>query len=127
MPETSYTVHGVRILEYSAEGPLLDNDRAAMDIIGNASSSSAELVVIPIERFSLDFFQLRTRLAGDLLQRFVNYRLRLAIIGDLSKPLAESQALQALVRESNRGAQIWFLPTIDELKLKLAPAQKIPS
>ena len=121
MPETSYIVHGLRILEYSPDGPPIDNDRAAMDLIGDASSNSAELVVIPVERFSPDFFQLRTRLAGDLMQKFVNYRLRLAIIGDLSKALAESQALQALVRESNRGNQIWFLPCIDQLKQKLAP------
>jgi hypothetical protein len=122
MPETSYIVHGVRILEYSPDGPPIDNDRAAMDLIGNASSNSAELVVIPVQRFPPDFFQLRTRLAGDLLQKFVNYRLRLAIVGDLSKALAESQSLQALVRESNRGTQIWFLPSASELELKLAPA-----
>jgi hypothetical protein len=86
----AHIVHCVRILEYSPDGPPIDNDRAAMDLIGNASSNSAELVVIPVERFPPGFFQLRTRLAGDLMQKFVNYRLRLAIIGDLSKPLAET-------------------------------------
>jgi hypothetical protein len=127
MPETSSIVHGVRILAYPSDGPAINDDRAAMDVIGNAISHAAELVIIPVERFSADFFQLRTRLAGDMLQKFVNYRLRLAIIGDLSTALAESQSLQAFVRESNRGTQVWFLSSAEELRLKLAPTQTIPS
>ncbi len=127
MSEISYALHGLRILEYSAEGPILDNDRAVMDLIGEAMANSAELVVIPVGRFSPSFFELRTRLAGDLLQKFINYRLRLAIVGDLSKMLSESEALQAFISESNRGAQIWFLSCTDELRKKLALTQKVPA
>ena len=69
---------GLRVLECSAEGPILDSDRAVMDLIGKAMANSAVLVVVPAGSFSPDFFQLRTRPAGDLLQKFVNYRLRIA-------------------------------------------------
>jgi hypothetical protein len=94
-----------------------------MDLIGEAMANSAGLVVIPAGRFSPDFFQLRTRLAGGLLQKFVNYRLRLAIVGDLSRAMSESEALQAFISESNRGAQIWFLSSTDELRQKLTTTQ----
>ena len=118
------TIHGVRILEYPAEGPILSNDRAIMDLIADGRSHNADMVVVPTARFSAEFFQLRTRLAGDLLQKFVNYQLRLTILGDLSKEASESQSLQAFIRESNRGAHLWFLNTIQELEQKLAAAQE---
>jgi hypothetical protein len=114
------TIHGVRILEYPAEGPVLSNDRAIMDLIADGRSNSADMVVVPVARFSPEFFQLRTRLAGELLQKFVNYQLRLTILGDLTKESSESQSLQAFIRESNRGLHLWFLNTIEELEQKLA-------
>ena len=126
MSEISYVLHGLRVLEYSAEGPILDNDRAVTDLIGEAMANSAGLVVIPVGEFSPNFFELRTRLAGGLLQKFVNYRLRLAIVGDLSRAVSESEALQAFISESNRGAQIWFLSSTDELRQKLTSTQKVP-
>ena len=118
------TIHGVRILEYPAEGPILGDDRAVMDLIADGRSHNADMVVVSTARFSAEFFQLRTRLAGDLLQKFVNYQLRLTILGDLSKEASESQSLQAFIRESNRGAHLWFLNTIQELEQKLAATQE---
>ena len=38
---------------------------------------AARLIVIPGSRFHPDFFQLRTRRADEMLQKFVSYRLRL--------------------------------------------------
>jgi hypothetical protein len=126
MPEPR-TIHGIRILEYPAEGPILSNDRAIMDLIADGRSNSADMVVVPTTRFSPEFFQLRTRLAGDLLQKFVNYQLRLTILGDLTNEASESQSLQAFIRESNRGAHLWFLPTLDDLEEKLAATGKTPA
>ena len=39
-----------------------------------------------------------------------NYRIRLAIVGELPEPAASSTAFAALVRESNAGTQHWFVP-----------------
>jgi hypothetical protein len=94
-----------------------------MDLI--ARSSSAEMAVIPIKRFPPEFLQLRTRIAGDLLQKFVNYQLRLTILGDLTKEANESQSLQAFIRESNRGTHVWFLATHEELEQRLAATEKV--
>ena len=123
MPEPR-TVHGVCILEYSAEGSVLNNDRAIMDLIADARSRSADMAVVPATRFSPEFFQLRTRIAGDLLQKFVNYHLRLTILGDLPRQASESQSLRDFIRESNRGAHLWFLSTLEELEHKLADTKR---
>jgi hypothetical protein len=49
----------------------------------------------------------------------VNYRLRLAVLGDISRHVAESTALRDFVYESNQGNQLWFLGGVEELDERL--------
>jgi hypothetical protein len=119
----SYDLHGLRVVECAVEGPVLRNDQDAIVVIGEALAQAARLIVIPTVRLHPDFFQLRTQLAGEMLQKFVNYRLRLAIIGDLSALTSRSAALRAFINESNRGDAIWFLANIGEMEKRLAPQE----
>ncbi|MDF2835114.1 MAG: hypothetical protein K0Q63_754 [Paenibacillus sp.] len=57
------------------------------------------------------FFDLKTKLAGDILQKFTNYRVKLAIIGDFSG--YSSSSLKDFIYESNHGKQVFFLPTVE--------------
>lgn len=77
---------------------------------------------MPVTRLPPEFFSLRSGLAGHMTQKFVNYRFQLAILGDVSAHLAGSQALRDFVRESNRGRQLWFVATEEELNQRLAAA-----
>jgi hypothetical protein len=120
----SYDLHGVRVFECPAEGPPLPDDRDATAVIGEAIAQQARLVVIPAGRLNPDFFQLRTGVAGAMLQKFVNYRLRLAIIGDFSALAANSSALHAFIQESNRGEAIWFLANVGELEERLTGSER---
>ncbi|MEO8115259.1 MAG: DUF4180 domain-containing protein [Phenylobacterium sp.] len=104
------------------DGPLLASERDATDIIGETLGADAGLVVIPVARLGQDFFELRTRLAGEMLQKFVNYRRRVAIVGDISAQVEASEALRDFVRESNRGGSVWFVPDLQELERRLAGA-----
>ena len=65
------------------------------------------------------FLQLRSGLAGEFIQKFVNHRLAFAVIGDVDR-IAESEALRDFVRESNRGRSVFFLPDLDAFAAKLA-------
>ncbi|MFI5353354.1 MAG: DUF4180 domain-containing protein [Candidatus Binatales bacterium] len=123
MPDTSYDLHGVRVFECAAEGPLIRNDRDAADLINTAWEHHARLVVMPIERLGDDFFRLKTRIAGEVIQKFVTYRLRIAIVGDISRYVAESSALRDFVYESNRGDQVWFVASREELAGRVERAQ----
>ncbi|MGA2135550.1 MAG: DUF4180 domain-containing protein [Bryobacteraceae bacterium] len=67
-----------------------------------------------------DFFKLRTRIAGEFVQKFVTYRVRLAIAGDISGYLEGSSALRDFVVECNRGSQVWFVADAQELQTRLA-------
>jgi hypothetical protein len=112
----------MQVLTLPNEGPLIATDRDATDIIGEAFSVEANLVVIPVSRLSPEFFQLRSGIAGNIVQKFVNYRLRLAIIGDITAEVEASTALRDFVYESNRGKQLWFLPTAADLEDRLKSA-----
>ncbi|HZQ51967.1 MAG TPA: DUF4180 domain-containing protein [Bryobacteraceae bacterium] len=114
-----YDLHGSRVVELPAEGPLFESDRDAVDIIATASEYSPEFIVIPAERFGDAFFRLRTRVAGEIIQKFLTYRVRLVIVGDISKYLTESSALRDFVFECNSGSHVWFVSDIEELHQRL--------
>jgi hypothetical protein len=114
-------IHGVRVFVCAADGPKLASEHDATDFISAAIEQQAALVAIPVARLSDDFFRLSTRLAGEVVQKFVNYNVQLAIIGDLSIWTAASNALRDFVREANRGQAIWFVDDQHELERRLTP------
>lgn len=117
---TLETVHGVRVLRCAPDGPLLDGERAALDLIGDAMGQGAQLVAVPVERVPEEFFRLRSGLAGAVMQKFVTYRIRLAVVGDISRHVAGSTALRDFVHETNQGGHIWFLADDARLREKLS-------
>jgi hypothetical protein len=114
------SIAGFRVLMCPRDGELIRDERAAVDLIGDAFGVHADVVVIPAERLGEEFFQLRTRIAGDITQKFANYRLLLVILGDISSHVAASSALQDFVRETNGGGQLWFLSGPEELDTRLS-------
>ena len=81
-----------------------------VDILGNASYVNCTKVIIHSDSFESGFFDLRTGLAGEILQKFSNYRMRLAIVGDFSH--LKSRSWRNFIRESNRGKTVCFMPTV---------------
>ncbi|MFI6846660.1 DUF4180 domain-containing protein [Kitasatospora sp. NBC_00085] len=115
-------VAGATVLRLPAEGPAVRGERDAMDLIGDAMGHDAAWVVVPAARLGDDFFRLSTRVAGEISQKFVNYRIGLAVTGDISGHLAASSALRDFVYESNRGNQLWFVADAEEFGARLARA-----
>lgn len=112
-------IGGTRVLLFASTGPLLASPGDSNDFIGEAWSVSADLLAIPIERLGPDVLNLRTRVGGEIFQKFANYRLRCAIVGDISAALEGSGALRDFVREANDGPALWFVPDIDQLRARL--------
>jgi hypothetical protein len=83
-----------------------------LDIMADAGSQGCSRIIIHTESFSTDFFDLRTGVAGEILQKFSNYRMRLAIVGDFSDLVSKSW--RDFIHESNRGYTVSFLPSVDE-------------
>ena len=100
----------------AGEGPPIRSERDAVDLIAEAGAST---VVLPIERLDEEFFRLRSGLAGAIFQKFVNYGVRLIIVGDVSRYTDESEAFRGLVYETNRGQHVWFVPTLEAAKQRI--------
>ena len=114
-------LYDVHILVCKPAGKKLKSERDALDLIGEAMESGAELILVPVERFEDDFFHLKTRLAGEIIQKFVTYRRRLVILGDISRYVAQSHAFEDFVYETNRGNHVWFITNLQELDERLKP------
>ncbi len=117
---TVKVIEGVRVA--TAEGQGLHMEADALALIAKALEQRADWLVVPVKDIAHDFFRLKTGLAGAVCQKFVNYGVRLAIMGDTSYHVSHSDAFKAFIRESNRGRQIWFVKDMEELQERLAGA-----
>ncbi len=122
--DTLVTLHDVRVLRCAPDGPPLDGEQAALDLIGDAYGHDAQLVAVPVARVPDAFFRLASGVAGAVTQKFVNYRLRLAVVGDVSGHVAGSEALRDYVRETDRGGHVWFVADDAALDAKLGDTRK---
>ena len=113
-------VSGHPVLVLAATGEPVGSEQDALDVVGAVLFGSIQTVVIPVERLDPGFFSLSTGIAGAFVQKFVNYRRRLVIVGDTTARQAASSALRDWVREANRGPDVWFVADESELRSRLA-------
>lgn len=123
MPSQLHDLSGFRVLELDRSGLPIGSYRDAVELIGEAAAKKAEFVALPSERLAPAFFDLKTQVAGEMVQKFSIYGVRLAIVGDVSKAVESSTAFRDFVRESNRGQTIWFVENFESLKGRLLPSK----
>jgi hypothetical protein len=93
---------------------------SAVELIGETFLTPITTVAIPAGRLDPAFFVLSTGVAGEFVQKFVNYKRRLAIVGDISAQVAASDALRDWIYESNRRSDLWFVTDLAQLEDRLA-------
>jgi hypothetical protein len=82
--------------------------------MANAQYLGADTLILFEHQLCPEFFDLRSGMAGEILQKFSNYRMKLAIIGDFKK--YPSKSLRDFIFESNKGGKILFLSSVEEAK-----------
>jgi hypothetical protein len=105
------------VAELTDESAMLSEVQDVLDVMGDASLNGSNRIIIREETLHPDFFRLHTGIAGEILQKFSTYDVKLAVVGDFSK--YKSKNLQDFIRESNRGNRIFFVPSHDEAIKKL--------
>lgn len=110
---------GIRVLHLEAEGEPISTPDDASDLVGSAWSHNAQMIAVPVTRLDPEFFRLRSGIAGEITQKLVNYRIRLAVVGDITEQVEASDALRDFVWESNLGEHIWFVADEEALADKL--------
>ena len=93
--------------------PVISSTQDMLDLMATVRyEHDATALVIPASSLEDRFFSLKTGLAGEILQKFSNYAMKLAIVGDFSE--YKSKPLQDFIRECNRGNLVYFKNTEEE-------------
>ncbi len=114
------TKNGVAIIKHGTSEELLITDtQSALDLMATVKyETGCDKIAISKSAVAEDFFVLSTGIAGEILQKFVNYRVKLAIIGDFSR--YTSKPLRDFIYESNKGSHIFFVASMEEAVTKLS-------
>lgn len=113
---------GTTIAVISSEDPVITDARSALELAMTAKyEKGADRLAIDKRAVCGEFFILSTGVAGDILQKFINYHIKAAIYGDYSH--YTSKPLRDFIYESNQGKDFFFVSTREEAvsKLKEAP------
>ena len=111
-------VNDIKIAVVIAEGIAISEVQDAVDILGNSDYMGASRIIVKKENIIPAFFDLKTGIAGEVLQKFSNYNKRLAIVGDFSE--FTSKSLKDFIYESNKNRMINFVDTMEEAKERLS-------
>jgi pimeloyl-ACP methyl ester carboxylesterase len=93
-----------------------------LDVMATAGYLGCIGLAIHAESLGAAFFDLKTGIAGEMLQKFSNYRTRLAIVGDFEN--VQSRSLRDFIRESNRGSTVRFTGSLESALPWLIPAER---
>lgn len=88
----------------------ISNCQDALDLMCNVRYKGSEKIVISKENFDEDFFDLSTGLAGEILQKFSNYGMKIAIYGDFN--VYTSKSLKDFIYECNNGNGVYFTSNV---------------
>jgi hypothetical protein len=102
---------GKVIAELTEKAFRINDVQDALDMMADLGHNNCNRVIIHEQNLHEDFFNLKTGFAGEILQKFSNYKIRLAIVGDFAR--YQSRSLQDFIRESNRGNAIFFVRNTD--------------
>lgn len=119
MKITVIEANGENIAVVNSDETLIEDVQSALDLMATVQYETGSYVMVLHKSvLSEDFFDLKTRLAGEILQKYINYRVKVAIIGDFSG--YSSKSLRDFIYECNQGKDILFLGTEEEAVERLS-------
>jgi len=111
--------NGVEIAIVTSNEELITDVQSALDLMATVSyEAGCNRIVLNKSVICEDFFDLKTRLAGEILQKFINYQTKIAIIGDFSSD--SSKSFKDFIYECNNGRDIFFLSNEEQACEKLS-------
>ena len=110
--------HGVDLAVISSDEKIIVDVQSALDLIMTVKyETGAARLVIDKQAVCEEFFILSTGIAGEILQKFINYHVKAAFYGDYSH--YTSKPLKDFIYESNQGKDFFFVSTKEEALQKL--------
>ncbi len=104
-----HTSNGKELAEILTCNSRITSPQDLLDIMARVNSS---MLIFKKDMLPESFFDLRSGLAGDIMQKIANYRLKMAVVGDFSD--YTSSSLHDFIRECNRSNNVVFVDDIDK-------------
>lgn len=112
----------ISIAVVTSDKEIIHNTQSALDLVMSVKyETGAERIVLDKQNIVEEFFVLSSGMAGEILQKFINYHVKVAIYGDYSK--YTSKPLRDFIYESNNGKEVFFTQSKEEALEKLAQAK----
>ena len=108
----THTIQGIKAAEIISDEIIVKSTESGLQLLGDLYYQGFDRILIYDKNIIPEFFDLKTKIAGDILQKFAQYRMGITIIGDFSK--YNSARLNEFIYESNKGNNINFVGTLDE-------------
>jgi hypothetical protein len=111
--------NNVEIAVVNSKDILINDVQSSLDLLATVNyETGCDRMVLNKSAIVEDFFDLKTKLAGDVLQKYINYKMKIAIVGDYS--MYNSKSLNDFIYECNKGKDIFFLYNEKEAIEKLS-------
>lgn len=114
----AHEINNSKIAEVISSEIIITSTQDGLDLLGDVYYQGFDTIILYEGNISPDFFDLKTKMAGEILQKFSNYRVRLAIVGDFDK--YESKSIKDFIFESNKNQHINFTRNLQEALEKLS-------
>jgi len=110
--------NGIRIAEVIAEEILIRNLQDGLQLLVDLYYQDFGKIILYGKNITPDFFDLKNGLAGEVLQKFSNYRVQLVIVGNFSAYTGKS--IRDFIYESNKNRQVNFVGELEEAITRLS-------
>jgi hypothetical protein len=122
--ERKITIHqtgNIKIAEVTSGATPISTSEHMLDLMADISyNNDCSSFMIHEETLDSNFFDLKTKVAGEILQKISNYRMKLAVIGDFSK--YKSKSLKDFIMESNKHGHVIFVGSVADAIERLGKA-----
>ena len=114
----THIINDNRIAEIVTESIIINSIEDGSDLVANIYYQDFDKIILYEKNITPLFFNLKNGIAGEILQKFSNFRVRLAIVGDFEK--YQSKSIKDFIFESNKKRQINFVNSLSEALEKLS-------
>lgn len=109
----THNIDNAKVVEIITDKVILRSTEDGLDLLGNLYYQGFDKIIIHEKNITPEFFDLRTKIAGEILQKFAQYQMPLIIVGDFSK--YKSKSLNDFIFESNKSQQINFIKDLSNI------------
>ncbi|WP_316788257.1 DUF4180 domain-containing protein [Pedobacter frigoris] len=114
----THEANNIKIAEVISTEVTMKNAEDSLQLLVDLYYQDFDKIIIHEKNITPDFFDLKSGIAGEILQKVSNYRMQLFIVGEFSKYPGNS--IKDFIYESNKGRQVNFLNSVEVAIERLA-------